>query len=94
MTTQVSHSDIPKAEMKRLEAEVYRRSSKLRAVRFAAFLVPLLAYVSLAREVVLRNEPLPRLLVCLPFAAALSWIIWRLFGRPALRVEVERLRNA
>jgi len=94
MTTHVSYRDIPKVEKKRLEEVTYRRSSKLRTVRFAAFFIPFLIYVSFSREVVSADEPFRRLLICLPFVAALSWVIWRLFGRTALRVEVERLKNA
>jgi hypothetical protein len=94
MTTHVNYRDIPKEERKRLASEAYRRTPRLRTVRFAAVFLPILFSGLLADYIVPRNGPfLYRLAVVVVFALILSASIWETLGRPRLKVEVEKLEN-
>ena len=95
MTTHINYRDIPKEERKRLATEAYRRTPRLRAVRFAAVFLPILLSGPLSDYVVPKNGPfLPHLSVAVVFALILSASIWETLGRPRLRTEVEKLKNA
>lgn len=95
MTTHVNYRDIPKEERNLLAAEAYRRTPRLRVVRFAAAFLPILFSRLLADYVVPRNGPyISRLAVVVAFALILSASIWETLGRPRLRAEVEQLKNA
>jgi hypothetical protein len=82
MKTPLVYREIPRAERKLLAAEAYRRSKTLRMIRFAAVFLPILLGGALTQE------------VGVSAAVVLCFAIWESIGRPKLRAEVERLRNA
>jgi hypothetical protein len=94
MNTHIGYSDIPKEERKQLAAEVYRLNPKLRAVRFAALLAPIL-FSGLFTDSVLPKDTSPLLhwVVRLVFALALCAIIWESSGRLQLKAETEKLKR-
>ncbi|WP_157693928.1 hypothetical protein [Opitutus sp. GAS368] len=95
MTTHVNYRDIPKEERKRLESEAIHRTPRLRTVRFAAVFLPVLFSGLLANYIVPSNGPfLSRLAVVVVFALILGVSIWETLGRPRLKIEVEKLKNA
>ena len=72
----------------------YHKKPKLRVVRFAALLVPMMFSGLLTDYVVSKDGPfLLRLGFHVLFAVGLCVIVWELFGRPKLQAEVEKLKN-
>lgn len=94
-TTHVNYRDIPKEERRQLATEVFRLTPWLRTVRFAAVFLPISFSGLLADQIVPRNGPyLSRLAVVVVFALILGASIWETLGRPRLKAEVEKLKNA
>ena len=95
MNTRVNYRDIPKDERKRLATEVYRLTPRLRTIRFAAIFLPILFSGLLTDSVVPKGGPLlPRLGIRVLFSVILCAAIWETLGRPRLKSEVEKLKNA
>ena len=91
----VSYRDIPKQERTRFVETAYHQKPRLRVVRFAAFLVPMMFSGLLTDLVVSKAGPfLLRLGFHILFAVGLCVIVWEIFGRPRLHAEVEKLKNA
>jgi hypothetical protein len=94
MKTFVSYPEIPATERKALAVQAYRRSRPLRAIKFTAFLLPFFCYLAFSEEFA-RGASIPvRMLVGLAPALVLSLLIWEIWGRPKLRAEIERIKNA
>lgn len=95
MNTRVHYRDIPKAERKLLAAEVYRLTPILRIMQLAVVLFPVIFSGFLVDFIAPKSESiLVRVAVVAVSAAILSTIVWGIFGRPMLKAEVEKLKNA
>lgn len=94
MKAHIPYREIPKTERKALAVEAYRLSPYLRTVRFIAFLIPMVLAAVLSRGVSPGNDLSGSLVVTVLPALVLSAIIWEIFGRPRLRTEIERIKNA
>jgi hypothetical protein len=94
MKTHIQYRDIPKAERKSLAAEAYRRSGYLRTVRFASIFIPILLGGAFANEFGPADQFLAQVAMSVAAALMLCLAIWESLGRPKLKAEVERLKNA
>ena len=95
MNSPIKYRDIPREERKRLAAEVYRRTPRLRTIRFAAVFLPILLSGLLANYFFPKSgQFLSRLSVVVVIALILCAIIWESIGHPRLKAEVEKLKNA
>jgi hypothetical protein len=95
MNTHIRYAEIPKEERKQLEAEAYRQSPKLRTVRFAALLLPVALSIAPTDHFTPPDSSLfVHLVIRVACALVLSAMIWETIGRPKLKAEVEKLKNA
>ena len=94
MKSHMSYREIPKAERKLLASEAYRNSRALRTIRFATVFMPIFVGGALAKEFAPADNFAMSLLAAVGFASVICAAIWEILGRPKLRSEIERLKNA
>ena len=94
MKTHTTYREILKEERKALAVEAYRVSPNLRMIRFMAWFIPFVFAAALSREFPPGKDLVVSFGVTVPSALILSVLIWEVFGRPRLRAEVERIKNA
>ena len=98
MKTILTYGEIPASERNQLRKEALSKSKTLRALNFAAFLVPYILSVLLIEYILPMGPSLLRvgirLGVQLLVGLALCALFVRLFVQPRLRAEIEKLKNS